>query len=838
MLHKQFSSLFTTITLLLCVFITPTHARRKLSASSLVTCMEKSQITPHTFNVTFNPDDRSLRYNLDLNTEISGNILAHVQVYAYGFLIIERDVNLCDIGWKQFCPIYPGQIKVDSIQYISSTYTKQIPGIAYQVPDIDAVVKVIVRDQSSGESLSCLQASFTNGKTVSQTGVKWATAVIAGLGLLIGAMLSTFGNSNAASHIAANAVALFLYFQSVVVVSMQAVERVPPIASAWAENLAWSMGLIEIKFMQKIFRWYVQSTGGKPTTYFIGETEQILVQKNKRSLAYDALYLSGKKAVDYAKRSLDYSLHSNTYLIVLRGIRRIGHNTRIESTSIVPTGYTWFVLIGYLLVALLVFSRSIVVLLTRFGKLNPRRFSMFRANFGNVVKGSILRYIWIGATQLTIFSLWEFTRVDSAAVVVLAVLFLLLMIVVFGWSFYNVLRIGKLSQRKFNNPAALLYGEQKTLEKYGFLYTMFNAKYYWFGLVLLGYNVFKGIFIAFCQESVGGKVSVWPIFIADLVYTIVLFWLSPFLNKPTNIMHYMIAIVTTINSFLFLFFSDIFGQPAQVASIMGWVFFILNAAFSFVLLIFIIVLSLFSVMSKNPDARFAPAKDDRFSFQRKSSIKNKGQSGYNVSEKSGGGAELAALGIAAQEHDADWESQMYKLHDVGKEEGEEVSSSTDTPDHIRPNHNRFNNSNSDDIIESESVYSNDRAAEADGAAAAAAAAGGGGAGATSTFGEWKNKLARKLSKKKSDKKHHSGSSEEANMTRISDTLHYDDDYEDEEDKLDFTRSTHQQQQQQEFQRPVSNHFDTVGGAFNGHARNGSSTSNMARSNPTHKANIL
>lgn len=401
------------------------------------------------------------------------------------------------------------------------------------------------------------------------------------------------------------------------------------------------------------------------------------------------------------------------------------------------------------------------------------------------------------------------------------------MIIVFGWSFYNVLRIGQLSRRKFNNPAALLYGEQKTLEKYGFCYTMFHAEYYWFGMVLLGYNVFKGIFIAFCQGSIGGKVSVWPIFIADLAYTIVLFWLKPFLNKPTNILNYMIAIVTTINSFLFLFFSDIFGQPAQVASIMGWVFFILNAAFSFVLLIFIIALSLFSVLSKNPDARFAPAKDDRFSFQRKSSIKDKNnrQSTY-FTEKSGnaGGNELAALGIAAQDHSADWESQMYKLHDVSNED---VSSST-TPDHIRPNHRV--NGNSDDIIESESVYSDEHHHNA-------GAGADGTTGATSTFGEWKSKLARKLSKKKSvNRKHNSGSSDEVNMTRISDTLHFDDDFDEEDsnDKLDFTPSTHQQQQ---FQRPNPVRDDSDEAA-NGHARNGSTTSNLVRSNPTNKLNIV
>ena len=86
---------------------------------------------------------------------------------------------------------FPGALQIDSVQYISSEYTKQIPGIAYQVPDIDAVVKLVVKERDSGDTLSCLQANFSNGKTISQTGVKWATACIAGLGLIVAAMLST-----------------------------------------------------------------------------------------------------------------------------------------------------------------------------------------------------------------------------------------------------------------------------------------------------------------------------------------------------------------------------------------------------------------------------------------------------------------------------------------------------------------------------------------------------------------------------------------------------------------------------------------------------------------------
>lgn len=633
------------------------HAKRSLLATSLVTCMQNSQISPTYFNVTFNPDDRSIRYSLDLTTEINTYVTAHVQVYAYGFLIIEQDVDLCTLGWKQFCPLYPGALQVDSIEYINEKYVKMIPGIAYQVPDIDAIVRVEVKDRKTGEKVSCIQSNFTNGKTISQTGAKWATAIIAGLGLVIAAVFSTFGSSNAASHISTNAVTLFSYFQSVVIVSMQHVERVPPIASAWAENLAWSMGLIRVEFMQKIFRWYVQSSGGDPTLYFKKTSKQILVQRAYDYL--DALHSYVQKNSEFyriGKRALDFTLRSNDNLAVLRGIKRIGFNSKIEPTSIVVTGFTFFVLFGYVLVVILFLVKQIVDLLVRFNKINPNRLHFFRKSFHNILKGTLLRYMYIGFPQLIILSLWEFTENDSPAVIVLAVLFLLMALIVVGYSFWTAWRYGKLSIAKYNNPAALLYGDSHILNKYGVCYTMFTAKKYWFGGILIGYSLIKGIFIALCQAS--GKTSALVIFILDLAFTIYLFLQAPYLDKSTNVVNYCVAIVNTINSFLFLFFSDLFGQPAQVASIMGWVFFVLNAGFSLVLLVMIIVLIVMSIVSKNPDAIFAPARDDRTSFQRKSSVKRKQEM-----QGDKGGNELFALGAAAQDHSADWEAQMYQLND-------------------------------------------------------------------------------------------------------------------------------------------------------------------------------
>lgn len=630
-------------------------AGRSLTASSLVTCMDNSQISPSYFNVTFDPGSKSLRYSLDLDTQISGYVIAHAYVYAYGFKIIERDIDLCELGWKQFCPIFPGNLQVDSIENnLSDSLIKLIPGITYNVPDIDAIVKLEIKSRDLGQVLSCLQASFTNGKTVSQVGVKWATAVIAGLGLIISAMMSTFGNSNAALHIAANAVALFLYFQSVVIVCMQSVERVPPIALAWLENLAWSMGLIKVTFMQDIFRWYVQSTGGTPTLFFEGVTEQVLVQ---RALAVTKRAVSSlDRAISHIRpRSLDFSLTSNSNLMILRGIKRIGINSGIEPTSIVCTGFTFFLIVGYILVALLVIIKSITILLVRNNKISRNHLNFVHMTFPNIIKGLIARYVYFAFSQLVLLSVWEFVQRDSPAVIVLAVLLLLLIFIVLGWAMFNTVKAGRLSVGRYRNPSAILYGDANILQKYGFCFTMFHAKKYWFGVVVAVYVVFKSLFIALCQNA--GKVSVIPVFVADLVFTVVLIWQRPYLNKLTNIVNFTIAIVTCLNSFMFMFFSDLFDQPAAVSLIMGWVFFILNAAFSLVLLIMIIVFSVMSLASRNPDAWFAPAKDDRFSFQKHAFTET-------MPGRDAGHRELSALGIAAQDHNTNWESEMYKLNDL------------------------------------------------------------------------------------------------------------------------------------------------------------------------------
>jgi hypothetical protein len=626
------------------VFVAGVSGARVLKASSLVTCMENSAISATNFDVSFTPDNRTVTYDVTANVEISGNATALITVYAYGIQVIQETLNPCKLNIDQLCPMTPGQIDIQSHSTLTSSIVNDIPGVAYTVPDLDAEVYVQVFDDTNTMQ-ACIQASFINTKTVNHLAIKWVTAIIAGIGLLTSAVLATRGSSYTAAHVSTNSMALFCYFQSVVIVAMEAVERVPPIASSWAQNLVWSMGLIEVDFMQQIFRWYVQATGGDPTTYVSFRTIAILVQKRsnivhprvKEFLLSHAAYFTdfAPKASALIRRTeqLITVAQSTLTLLVLRGIKRMAFQAGIEQTSVVLTGFTFFVLICLAMTICFVLFRYCVV---HFFK---NRFLYFRLNWRVMLKGALLRLVFIGFPQLLILSLWEFVERDSAAVIILAVFFLILCLGILCWNTFKVIIIGQKSIQLHGTPAYLLYSDSQVVNKYGFLYSQFAATHYYFIALVLGYTFLKACFISFAQSS--GKTQGLAIFLIELAYLILVCWKRPYMDKMTNVINITICAIMTLNALFFLFFSGLFGQPQVVSSVMGVIFFVLNAAFSLFLLLFTLITCGLVLFAKNPDNRYKPAKDDRASFIQDQNIPNPDVMG-----------EFTALGDAARaDHD-------------------------------------------------------------------------------------------------------------------------------------------------------------------------------------------
>lgn len=598
--------------------LSTTSAVNLIESKSLNTCQGNSSFTASLFNVVFTPDNRTITFDVVGVSSIQGNVAFGIEVLVYGFSAIKKTIDPCGVkGMTGLCPMSTRQLDINSNIQLEQSVIDSIPGIAYGVPDLDAKVRILINSTANpGTTLACVEASLSNGKTVDQKGVSWATAVIAGLALVASAVTSGLGHSNTAAHVAANALSLFGYFQAQAMVGLCAI-KLPPIVQSWTQNFQWTMGIIHVKFMQRIATWYQKSTGGTPAT-LLNTLTTTSVQVQKRSLGE-----IGKRSVDNTIKLLTRAhnqlvsraedpevMHIGSY--VVSGIKRVAFRAKMESTNVFLTGLAFFcIFIVFTIIAVTLF-KYFCEFAVKMKWMQGDKFLDFRNGWFTVLKGIMFRMVLIGYPQMTILCLWEFTQVDSPAEVVLAVFFFFGMTGTLAWAAMKVVRIAKRSVDMHKNPAYILYSDPAALNKWGFLYVQFRATAYYFILPFLVYILIKGMFIAFGQKS--GTVQAIALLLIEAGALIGASVIRPWMDKSTNTFNIAICAVNFLNSILLLFFSNIFNQPGLVTGVMGVAFFIINAIFSLVLIILVLIATIYAFIRKNPDTRYQPMSDDRASF--------------------------------------------------------------------------------------------------------------------------------------------------------------------------------------------------------------------------------
>ncbi|KAK7954454.1 hypothetical protein PG988_015148 [Apiospora saccharicola] len=598
---------------------------RVLESTSLVTCQENSGFQASKFHVIFNPESGKINVDLIATSSIEGNAVFDVQVSAYGYPIQTLVVNPCDVGFRGLCPMVSGRFGDNPFSVdVPGDALSKIPGIAYTFPDLDAKVRILVNMTSgdrNGQTVACLDARISNGKTVDLIGVKWASAVVAFLALISSAVISGLGYTNAASHVAANAVSLFGYFQAQAMAGLCGMP-LPPIVQAWTQDFQWSMGLVKLGFMQDIFTWYQRSTGGEASRLLDTlRSVSVAVQKKKRSLdefAEPAAKVmtraaammprtAGNAAQKITKRA-NVATASGSYVVY--GIQRAGFQAKIESTNIFMTSLIMFcVIMALTIIAVLAWKGICEVLFKKSNK-----FSDFRNGWRVVLKGILFRITLLGYPLIAVFCLWELTQNDSPAEMVLAVAFFLLITASLIWATWTVMRIAKRSVALFKNPAYTLFSDLTTLNKWGFLYIQYRASAYYFTFPTMGYIFLKACFVAFGQKNgVAQAVGLLLIEAGALIANSVL---RPWMDKTTNSFNIAISFFNFLNAIFLLIFTSVFDQPPLMTGIVGIIFWIFNAAFTLILLLMIIITTGILLFKNNPDARYQFMADDRTSFMK------------------------------------------------------------------------------------------------------------------------------------------------------------------------------------------------------------------------------
>ncbi|KAL8697277.1 MAG: hypothetical protein Q9201_007207 [Fulgogasparrea decipioides] len=632
----------------LTTFFQLSSAIRVIESKSLSPCQADSKFTATLFNVAFTPDNASIAIDIDGVSSISGYVNAEIQVIAYGYQALKQTFNPCKENFPGMCPMNTGPISSPFTLPVGKDVVNTIPSIAYGVPDLDGLIKVYIRDTKTNESQACVQAELSNGKTVDQKGVGWATAVVAGLALVASAVTSGLGHSNTAAHVAANALSLFGYFQTQALVGMTAV-NLPPIVSSWTQNFQWTMGIIHVDFLQDVCTWYQRATGGTPSTLLSKlSTASVDVQKRSTEVV--------RRSYIHAYNELSRREPSNTgtgasaigKTVVIHGIERVGFRARIENTNIFLTGIIFFMIFVTFTAAGVALFKAFCEGAVRAGWFKGDKFGEFRNGWKIVLKGILFRLVLIGYPQMTVLCLWELTKRDSAAEVVLALFFFISMTVSLGWSALKVYRIAQRSVNMHKNPAYILYSDPTALNKWGFLYVQFRATAYYFILPTLVHIFLRGLFVAFGQGS--GITQAVGLVIIEAVFLIGVSILRPWMDKKTNAFNISIAAINFVNVIFLLIFTKVFNQPDIVTGVMGVIFFGVNALFAVILIVMVLFSTAWAIFSKNPDTRYQPMRDDRGSFI-------KSQSQLNT--------ELDALGATAR---GDMTQTDYKRRNLDDDE--------------------------------------------------------------------------------------------------------------------------------------------------------------------------
>ncbi|KAJ9603868.1 putative flavin carrier protein 3 [Cladophialophora chaetospira] len=609
------SSLSYLLSFLAVISLSPlTLAEQIIQSSSLNSCKSGSNFTATLFNVAYTPGNSSISLNINGVSSIVGNVSAQLEVIAYGFNIVNETLNPCTMGLAGFCPMQTGQINIETNIDVPRSVANQVPGIAYSVPDLDGVVRVYVTSLDTGEVIACMEADLSNTKSVYQPAVGWATAIIAGLGLVAAGVTSGLGHPNTAAHVAANAVSLFGFFQAQAVIGMTSV-TMPPIVQSWTQNFQWSMGIIRVSFLQSIATWYQRATGGTPTTYLSTlSTFSVQVQKRAIKRSLDSMVAFATQNLRYlAKRDATASTTATTDNVkIVRGIDRVGFRAGIEQTNIFMTGLIFFVFILLMVAVIVALTKAILDGCAKAGWMKSDRFLEFRNGWKIVIKGILFRLVLLGFVQMSILCLWELVERDSAAEVVLALVVFISMAAALAWASFKVISLAKKSVAMHKNPAYILYSDPECLNKWGFLYIQYRATAYYFIVPLLAYILVKAIFIAFAQKSpIAQAVGILIVEAVALIGTSVV---RPYMDKKTNIFNISIASVNFLNAIFLLVFSNAFGQPEMVSGVMGVIFALYNVIFAAVLLILVLIASIYAIASKNPEVRYQPMRDDRGSF--------------------------------------------------------------------------------------------------------------------------------------------------------------------------------------------------------------------------------
>ncbi len=509
-----------------------------------------------------------------------------------------------------------GEFAAKGSQTIPSSFAKEIPSIAFSVPDLEGAAKLELKGRDGGADLACIQSNVNNGKTVDIPAVSYVAAGIAGAALLLTGLAALGSAGSPGGHTPSpNFGDVVGWLQSMAMNGMLSVNY-PPVYRNFAKNFAFSGGLIPWNAMQTSIDQFRNATGGNLTE------NSVQYLRNAALVFTDG---SETKPKSLAKRSLNLierlGLYSREISTSVNGTQFGGeavNSTQTESTNkvthlvhgiqgyveqlTIPQSNTFMTVL--LTFAIVIAAITVGILLLKvileawalFGSF-PKRLTNFRKRYWGLLARTITNLILLLYGIWTLYCVYQFTNGDSWAAKLLAGVTLGVFTAVLGFFTFRIWQLAR-RYKNFEGDAAVLFEDKETWRKYSLFYDCYKRSYWWLFMPIIVYMFAKGCVIA--AGNGHGLVQTAGQLIVESLMLILVLWSRPYATRAGNWINFFIQTVRVLSVVCILVFVEQLGISQSTKTITGVVLIAVQSVLTAALAILIAVNAIIFCCKENP----------------------------------------------------------------------------------------------------------------------------------------------------------------------------------------------------------------------------------------------
>jgi len=551
-------------------------------ASSVEFCGENQLILLEKVNFRFYPTNSSVQFEIMANS-VANNVsaLLNFQLVAYGLKPVNVSIDLCEAGGGLLCPLPVYNYNGSATYIIPESYTKQIPSIAYYLPNLEANARLSIIDQNTGQEAACITAYLSNGLTTNHNYVSWAVGAVILIAFIICLINSVFPISAIYSGPDYRLLTAVAWLQHIVVTGMISVNY-PALFQAFTRNFAWTFGLIYIAPLENDTIRKALSTGGLNETSrdAIGITNAI----NQIGSAIDSA-IGNVASTSTAGPYELANVQSGTADSASVGIEQFVEKMQLSPATAFVTALVVFLMLAAIMLALtlLIGLGAFIVAKVQKKKRGESFVTLTRKHWVDFAALNGLRWFMVAFLPLVLLAVFTFrfeNTVGYAFVAVAAVTFVLLLI-----GLAAILALMVLGRKGRNEPSEMYNG--KLQRRMAPLFDQYKHKY-WYSSAPIFFLLFvQAIFVGAGQRH--PLVQLIPLIIIEVFILLFLVVIRPFQSKGSNALTIILSIGRLVVYGLLLSFLPRLNVNRIAVTVIGIVILVIQS---------VLFLVIFAVMLK------------------------------------------------------------------------------------------------------------------------------------------------------------------------------------------------------------------------------------------------